>query len=106
MAEQYTDIPRTVTSIWLIRGPGMPLKVVLCERDARETEVKETYRKSINCRRTDLDLDPDTPWPVCQIIARDELMRKYPNLIQYSQTTGEQNRVLYIRKPAGKEVAK
>lgn len=102
MAGQYTEIPRSVTQIWLIRGPGMVLKVVLCEVDSTESVVKTVYRKSVNCRRTDLDMDPDIEWPVCQVIAKDELMRKYPNLLQFSQRTDEQPRVLWIRKPESK----
>lgn len=103
MAEQFTDIPRSVASIWLVRGPGMVLKVVLCERDTTEAEIKRIYRQSINCRRTDIDMEPDMEWPVCQVIARDEVMRKYPHLLQFSSTRDEQPRVLWIRKPETKK---
>ena len=97
----YTEIPSSVKSIWLVRGPGMVLKVVLCEVEANESTVKQVYRQSINCRRTDLDMEPDMEWPVCTVVTKEELMRKYPNLLQFSQMTNEQPRVLWIRKPEG-----
>lgn len=105
MAEMLAEIPRSVTSIWLIRGPGMVLKVALCERDTTESELKRLYRESINCRRTDLDIDPDMSWPVCKIVQRDELMKSYANLLQYSESRGIQPRVLWIRKPEKKSEA-
>ena len=97
----YTEIPNSVKSIWLIRGPGMVLKVVLCETETNESTVKQVYRQSINCRRTDLDMDPEIEWPVCEVIAKDKFLQKYANLLQFSQTTNEQPRVLWIRKPEG-----
>ena len=75
--------------------------VVVGMRDAQPALA--AGRQSINCRRTDIDMEPDMEWPVCQVIARDEVMRKYPHLLQFSSTRDEQPRVLWIRKPEQKK---
>lgn len=98
MSDQTIGIPKSVVACWLVRGPGMALKVVLCETEAQESVVRQVYRQSINCRRTEVDIDPDIEWPECKVVPKDELMRTYPHLLQYSTQTGEQPRVLWIRK--------
>lgn len=72
------------SKLWVIRGPGMPSKIVRSDKPLTEAKVKEFYLASFKFRTSELVRDPDYPYPLCKPVDDAEIQKNYSWMMRES----------------------
>ena len=84
------------STMWAVRCPGGPTKIVKSERPISENAVKQTYLESFSKIRTEAEKDKELKWPVLKPIDEAEFQKDWAQICAPSPNSGRQWRIVEV----------
>ena len=87
------------STLWAIRMPGGPTKIVMSDVAIGEAKARLEYRASLPKTVTSTaDRDRSVEWPLVEAIDEQTLTNKYANFLHPHSSTGRSQFVVDLRK--------
>jgi hypothetical protein len=84
-------------TLWAVRMPGGPTKIVRSAKPISEARAKKAYRESLPKSVASVaDRDKSIEWPLCELIDDQTLQNKYQNFLSPHSVTGRSQWVVEL----------
>ena len=84
------------STMWAVRCPGGPTKVVKSKKPISENAVKELYLESFAKIRTEVDKDKELKWPILKPIDETEFQKDFAQVCAPSPNSGREWRIVEV----------